>query len=227
MDNYTLSMEKTSDIFAHLGCPNLPQYEDEFLEYVYSNPEYTTERDWSTEPALLQVFYCLTRLKKPKTIIEVGTYKGKSAAIFAYGMYKNQLENKLKGRIITIDNNETKMMEHARKRFDSNDTRDIIECVEATSMDYFQGWVREGIDFIYLDGSHKYADVCSDFSLWVRHLKPDGIVFIHDTVARLERKFPDDYIFPLSAYNVINVVGISVEPFGHEWKGCGFITLKK
>ena len=97
--------------------------------------------------------------------------------------------------------------------------------IENSSQDAFDEWGRESIDFLYIDGSHEYHDVCCDFALWSRHLSSGGVIAIHDTVARLIRRFPEDYIHPLSNYDILNITRMKNCPSGQEWKGCGFVTI--
>lgn len=49
------------------------------------------------------------------------------------------------------------------------------------SEDAFNAWpFVDALDFIYLDGSHKYEDVLYDFHTWMTLLKVGGILAMHD-----------------------------------------------
>jgi hypothetical protein len=41
-------------------------------------------------------------------------------------------------------------------------------------------WKYGPIDVLFIDAGHTFMDVYTDFSLWVNHLKPGGLVLFHD-----------------------------------------------
>lgn len=57
------------------------------------------------------------------------------------------------------------------------------------SHNYFRQWdefIREEIDFLFIDGDHTYDMVLGDLESWSKWLKPGGIVAMHD--ARMGRE---------------------------------------
>lgn len=42
------------------------------------------------------------------------------------------------------------------------------------------------IDFLYIDGDHRYEAVKQDFDDWFKHIKPNGVLLLHDS-----RKIPN------------------------------------
>lgn len=179
-----------------------------------------SDEDWSTEPELLDVLYSYILTKRPHTLVEIGTYKGTAAIVFSEACRVNNF-----GKVYTIDDGSSIGNDSARDLFQSWSNSRIC-FIEKTSMDAFEQWGRAEIDFLYIDGDHSYAAACIDFALWGRLMAPGGLIVMHDTRTRLTRHFPDDYIFPLSCYEVLNVNNLCCRPSGHEWEGVAFIWKK-
>ena len=177
--------------------------------------------DWSTEPELLEVIYSYIITKKPHTIVEIGTYKGISALVFAEACRINNY-----GTVYTIDDGSAISNQQARSLFDSREIDNLV-CIEKTSKKAFEDWGRAEIDLLYIDGDHSYASACIDFALWGRLIEQNGLVIMHDTRTRLTRHFPDDYIFPIEYFDVLNIKNVECRPSGHEWEGAAFIRKKR
>jgi len=41
-------------------------------------------------------------------------------------------------------------------------------------------WEGDPIDLLIIDGDHSYEGVKADLSIWLKHVKPNGLVFLHD-----------------------------------------------
>ena len=152
--------------------------------------------------------------------MEIGTYKGLSAFILATALERNKY-----GHLFTIDNNQSGALPEAEARFFKENLNHRITLIKKSSQDAFVEWGRAKIDFLYIDGSHLFLNACCDFALWSRYVVRDGIIVIHDTITRLLRRFPEDYIYPLCYYDVLNVTDVKMRPSGQEWEGCGFVTI--
>ena len=213
-----LIAQSPDDLLRSLGVSDVEDYQKEFKELIEAQPDLMIE-DWSTEPELLEVFYCWVRHTRPHTIVEIGAYKGKSAFVFASAQKRNDY-----GELYSIDSNEEGTISEAAERLESVGRPEKIRLLERTSQMAFSEWIRAKIDFLYIDGSHEYLDAVLDFALWSRHLSDEGVIAMHDTIFRLERCFPHDYVFPQSYYDCLHVKGMKKRLSGHEWKGVGFIT---
>jgi predicted O-methyltransferase YrrM len=216
-----ISAESVRDILALLDVSDADTFRNEFSELAATSPS-LAEEDWSTEPELLEVLYCYIRAARPKTVVEIGTYKGTAAVVFHSALARNGA-----GRVITIDNNKAGTVPEARERFARYGAGHRITLLERSSNQAFVRWKRVPIELLYIDGAHSYVQACSDFALWSRFVSPDGLVVMHDTVYYLERRFPEDYIHPLHAYDVLHVATVRNRPSGHTWKGCGLIRAAK
>ncbi len=142
------------------------------------------------------LFLCaLLRDRKPKRILEIGTYRG----VTAYHMARNSGDH---CRIFTIDlppdydpreemkrDHPVKCPETAwvltrqigREAFRRTDVEHKITQIYGDSTQYdFDENFPEPFDFIFVDGSHDYEHVRKDSLNALRHLKPGGIVLWHD-----------------------------------------------
>jgi predicted O-methyltransferase YrrM len=212
-------VDSSTHLLQLLGVSGFALFQDEFRHVLRDVEVMPYEENWSTEPELLEVLYCYIRATRPHTVVEIGTYKGLSAIILATGLERNKY-----GHLFTVDNNESKVLAEAEERFSKEPLNHRITLIKKSSQDAFVDWGRARIDFLYIDGSHSFLDACCDFALWSRYLTHSGIIVIHDTVTRLLRRFPEDYIYPLCCYDVLNVTDVQLRPSGQEWEGCGFVT---
>jgi hypothetical protein len=56
---------------------------------------------------------------------------------------------------------------------------DRSELMRLTSHEAF-AYVKDELDFVFVDGSHKYGDVYTDIYLWTEKIKHGGYIFGHD-----------------------------------------------
>lgn len=214
--------DSTTHLLSLLGIDDCHAYQEEFISMLNEHPDLLDE-DWSSEPELLEVFYCYIRKRRPHTIVEIGTYKGKAAFVMAKAQEKNSY-----GELFTIDNDEAGFSSNASARLSSLSGPNRVTIIESSSAQAFTSWIRAKIDLLFIDASHDYLNAVSDISLWARHLSSTrGLMVVHDTVFRLERCFPKDYVYPLSFYDIIHVTGMKNMPSLHEWKGAGFLTVRQ
>lgn len=57
---------------------------------------------------------------------------------------------------------------------------DVVKPLCMPSVDAAERFENESVDFVFLDGSHRYEDVVRDLSVWLAKLKPGGILAGHD-----------------------------------------------
>lgn len=176
--------------------------------------------DATTEPELLDIFYSYVRSQRPHTIVEIGTYKGISTLILSEALRENNY-----GTIYTIDNGNMIGNGTAKDLFRNHNLSNVV-FIEKDSVRAFEEWGRADIEFLYIDSDHSYAAACIDFALWSRFVTPNGLIAIHDTRTRLLRHFPDDYIYPLECYDILNISNVENRPSGQEWEGCAFIKKR-
>jgi len=117
-------------------------------------------------------------------IVEVGSYKGKSAVNFAYAVRKRGGD----ATIFCVDTWRNENIEFAKNvdvfaAFEANVARDrdLIVPLRGRSEEVGAAWDRGPIDVLFIDGDHSYEGVVRDVEAWVPHVKPGGLVMFHDT----------------------------------------------
>jgi len=63
---------------------------------------------------------------------------------------------------------------------------DNYEIVRKFSMDAVKDFKDESLDFVYIDGNHRFEFVVQDIGFWSRKVKRGGIVSGHDYIRRAE-----------------------------------------
>lgn len=203
-----LHAAKKSDILEALNLPGDLETSD-----------YNTEEGWSIEPELLDVILKIVAHHRPHTVVEIGTYQGTTASAIS-----NQLRRNRFGRLYTIDNGPEEDASFAASLFKKVDGQ-IVTQIRASSAEAFSSWGRARIDILIVDGGHDYLTSVTDLALWTRLLSEDGWIIVHDTVTRLLHRFPEDYLFPIAAFDTLDVVRLDERPSGHEWEGAAFIRF--
>jgi predicted O-methyltransferase YrrM len=56
------------------------------------------------------------------------------------------------------------------------------EIIRKTSMDAVKDFVDNSLDFVYIDGNHKFEYVVNDLAEWSKKVRPGGIVSGHDWI---------------------------------------------
>lgn len=114
-------------------------------------------------------------------IVEIGTYYGRSTYVLATGAKQNG------GYVTTIDAykpheiGEMKVTEDIPKAVNAMlkrlDLSDVVTAVIDDGVNVAKTW-SVPIDLLFIDGSHEYKDVKSDFKAWSKHV--DGLIAFHD-----------------------------------------------
>jgi hypothetical protein len=126
-----------------------------------------------------------------KVGVEVGTDRGG----YARDICKRFLELKL----YTIDpwlpyNEGNEIKTQSDMNLFEREARNILanyncEILKMTSMDAVERFEPESIDFVFIDGNHKYPFVLEDIEEWSKKVKPGGIICGHDYIENPERKY--------------------------------------
>lgn len=131
-------------------------------------------------------------LKKKSTIVEIGSFKGKSTACLAFGSPKTAKVY----AIDTFEGNKKDFLEGVQF-MGKNFYDEFVENLERVGLFYkivpLKGFSAnigkkwdKPIDLLFIDGSHVYEDVKQDFELFYPWVKPGGMVVFHD----VDQKFP-------------------------------------
>lgn len=58
--------------------------------------------------------------------------------------------------------------------------KDRVTLIRDYSQNIGPTWTR-ALDFLFIDGDHTYKSVLTDFEQWAKHVKPGGILAMHDS----------------------------------------------
>ena len=158
------------------------------------------------------VMYTLMRAQEPSTVVELGSYLGRSTVFFALAL--KQVNPR--GRVVAIDphTGDRQLLEQLgaerlatfelfRQHCQAAGVDELVEPHVATSLQVATGW-SEPVDLLYVDGWHSYDAVLADAEAWVPHLSPHGVVVFDDYVAYGEVR---DAVHNLAARGVLRVWG--------------------
>ena len=122
---------------------------------------------------------------KPKRILEIGTYDGKTAAILSYLFPDSE--------IITIDlkdndpifkstyNRSSILKEFIKTRNDNLKKNKNIKFIQCNSLNLTQKNIFKMQDLIWVDGDHTYPTAAIDITNSIRLLNKNGILMCDDT----------------------------------------------
>lgn len=85
----------------------------------------------------------ISKMIRPKSILEIGTFTGYSTLCLAEGLQEN-------GKIITIDRNE-ELMYLPKKYFDQSEFKDQIEIKMGNALDVLDELKEESFDLVFID----------------------------------------------------------------------------
>ena len=125
------------------------------------------------------------------TIVEIGSWKGKSTVCLALGSKAGG-----KGKVFAIDPHQgladdcaqVYLPEKTEAIFRKNISRaqvdDIVTPLVMTSEDASKDW-EEAISMLFIDGAHDAENARLDFTLWYPYLQDGGVICFHDAIYRL------------------------------------------
>jgi predicted O-methyltransferase YrrM len=147
------------------------------------------------------VMYAYMRDQPPGTIVEIGSYLGRSTVFFGLALKDVNPH----GRVVAIDphTGDRQQLEGlAAERLATYDlfrqhcaavgVELLVDPRVELSVDVAAGWSAP-VDLLYVDGWHSYDAVTADGRAWLPHLSPGGVVVFDDYVAYDEvRRAVDD-----------------------------------
>jgi len=130
------------------------------------------------------------------TIVEVGSWKGKSTVCLALGSKAGK-----GGRVFAIDPHKGLQDECAevhqpggtelifRENIKRAKVDDIVVPLVMKSEEAADGWT-EPLSLLFIDGAHDYENVMLDFNLWEPSLTEGSIIAFHDALYSLGHNYP-------------------------------------
>jgi len=149
------------------------------MEHIYQNID-----GWFTFPNLYKE---MVQKFDNATFVEVGTWKGKSAAFMAVEI-ANSNKNIKFYCVDTWKGSE----EHQQELYIKKDklykhflnnielVKEYIIPIKKYSLTAVKQFQDENLDFVFIDASHDYNNVLADLNAWYPKVKPGGVLAGHD-----------------------------------------------
>jgi len=181
----------------------------ELSQFLALSPQRNVARDirlstgrsiFLTDGEIEYLFECAGLAKK--NIVEIGTAYGGSAIVFllatlkfknvkvhSVDSFQGDSEGKWKVKKSHCINNVNKSV----SKFDNSKAKNW-NLIPKSSVVAAKEWRNGEIDLIFIDGSHVYADVKADFSVWFPHIAIGGRILFHDSNRLDQRDFKEHYL---------------------------------
>ncbi len=155
----------------------LPEEINQYVEeHSQAEPEVLKELNRETWQKVLQprmlsghlqgrVLSMLTKLIRPKVILEIGTYTGYSAICMAEGLAEG-------GKIISIDRNE-ELEEIQQKYFDKSGYAEKINQIYGNALDEIPK-LKERFDLVFIDADK--SNYANYYDLVINKMNPGGVI---------------------------------------------------
>lgn len=136
------------------------------------------------------LFNAAAALPDDAVIVEIGSFLGRSTTAMAMGCRGTRRKifciDTFKGNssdFVNGENNVTwegdEYLSTFKANLERNDLLAYAVPIQGLSHDVGRNW-KTPIDFLFIDGSHEYEDVISDFELFLPWVKPGGLIALHD-----------------------------------------------
>jgi predicted O-methyltransferase YrrM len=132
-----------------------------------------------------------SKVEAGKTIVEIGSFRGRSAVAMALASQANKI------KLFAVDSYETA---YAKKRNTNGSNsrvfhRDIFMlnlvlsgaasstyCINLNSIEAASVMISTKIGFLFIDGDHSYESVKNDYENWIGSVEEGGIIAFHDSI---------------------------------------------
>ncbi|OGQ61241.1 MAG: hypothetical protein A3G92_07445 [Deltaproteobacteria bacterium RIFCSPLOWO2_12_FULL_38_8] len=143
---------------------------------------------WLTENEGHYLYKKAKNVQKNNAIVEIGSWKGRSTVCLASGAKEGQ------GAIIYAVDPHQGSDEQQQKGYNEKDTfKEFKFNIQTKKVDGFIHAIRETskeaslkinypVEFIFIDGLHKYKNVYEDYKLWFPKVIDGGIMAFHDSL---------------------------------------------
>lgn len=182
------------------------------IEHYWQDPMF--EEGYFTYPTLYRNM--VSRFPTNSHFVEVGVWKGRSAAYMAVEIHNSGKTIKFdcvdtwKGSETEDGHQNDKFVKSGTlfDKFERNIERvkHIINPVVADSISAAATYADDSIDFVFIDGDHRYECVKADIEAWTRKVKSGGVIAghdygwcadvrraVHDYFGEADGKYKDDY----------------------------------
>jgi predicted O-methyltransferase YrrM len=185
------------DLVAATGTPAAGGLDDEALEARLKELAASIEpiQGW-LDPEAGKALYRLARFHVPTpTIVELGSWKGRSTAWLAHG-----LRDRGEGRVYAVDTwrgtrneeaheqllagyAEGQLFREFRGNLESRGLLQFVEPIRADTMTAVRSWDPDRkIGLLFIDADHSYEAVRKDFEYWSPHVEAGGYIVFDDVM---------------------------------------------
>jgi methyltransferase family protein len=138
---------------------------------------------WLMEGQERWLFEAAYYLPSAANIVEIGSFKGRSTCFLASGCRGTK---KRVFAIDTFDGNDCdfgyrNFFGEFSKNLQSCGLSDYVEPLVGISAEVAKTW-NKPIHLLFIDGSHRYEDISSDFEGFFPHVVPGGVIALHDVI---------------------------------------------
>lgn len=181
------------------------------MNHYYQNDMF--EDQYFTYPSLYS--YAVEQAPSNARFVEIGCWKGQSVAYLGVEIHNS-------GKNITLDCVDVWTEESCGSQLgvyekflqNTKSVSHIIKVVRQFSVDASKLYEDNSLDFVFIDGDHKYDAVVSDIQAWLPKVKSKGILAghdyawctdvrkaVHDTLGEADGKYTDAYGVGYSSYD--------------------------
>ena len=134
-----------------------------------------------------EFYFQLTRLIRPKLVVEIGCFIGFSSLHIAQALHAQGF-----GHMLAIDAFDWEVdagrgLENreiiARRYLDQSGLKDRLEYIKGYSTQVYpalQARIHQAVDLLFIDGDHSIPGVLADFNTYVHDVRPGGMLVLHD-----------------------------------------------
>lgn len=136
-----------------------------------------------TEEAQL-LYNTVLNLKKSATIVEIGSWCSKSLTYITAAAIKSQNNNKIFSIDPFLTSKDEPNGQYETFKYNLNKNGIIDRIIHIKEKSQIAGLdFNETIEFIFIDGFHKYESVKKDFELFFPKIIEEGYIAIHDIIS--------------------------------------------
>ena len=153
------------------------------MNHIYDLPEFG--ENWFSYPNLYKLM--VEKFSSGSKFVEVGSWKGKSAAYLAVEIINSKKDIKLdcvdtwKGSSEHVDNEYVKSNSLYELFIENTSSlSSVINPIKMDSVSASKMYEDNSIDFVFIDANHEYDSVKEDISVWFPKVKVGGVIAGHD-----------------------------------------------
>ena len=165
---------KIKRIYLDLTGPRMER------EWIRAQPLIASIEGWLTPNQEKWLFGTAYSLPDRATIVEIGSFKGRSTCCLASG------SRRTRKRVFAVDGfgaqdyfGHHNFFAEFRKNMKRCGLKKYVRPVVGLSSEIAKTW-HQPINLLFIDGSHEYPDVLADFEGFFPHVVPGGIIAFHD-----------------------------------------------